>query len=353
MQVKNFPLGPLTSFGVGGPAELFVHLKSEEQVSQLLTSNLPKPWWILGSGTNCLISDRGLAGTVLRLETNQIKIAEDLIVAQGGAIWDDLVLKTIEAKLWGFELMSGIPGTVGAATWINISAYGQALSDRLVWVDFYDQQSQRLERYQYSPKDWDYKKSPFQGKKVVILRVALRGLNQPDQNLVYQTALDYGNKHKLNPNNLEQRRQIIMGVRQEAGSLLNETPSGRAKTCGSFFKNPLVSKDQAKAVAQYDETGLTTNQILATSRLHGRDSGRASAAHILLAAGFCRGQKFDRVRLHPDHVLKLENYRQASAQEIYDTARLIQAEVNKKLGIKLKAEVSILGNFNQKYGELV
>ena len=81
------------------------------------------------------------------------------------------------------------------------------------------------------------------------------------------------------------------------------------------------------------------------NRLQGGQATRVSAALVLLATGFCRGQIFGRVRLHPDHVLKLENYQQASAAEIYQVGAEIQAAVKAKLGILLEPEIAFWGDF--------
>ncbi len=109
-----------------------------------------------------------------------------------------------------------------------------------------------------------------------------------------------------------------------------------------------------KRLISYDETAFSEKDLLMMSKLQDKNNSRVSAAHVLLAAGFERGQVFGRVRLHPNHVLKIENYAQASAQEIYDVARLIQTTVKMKLDINLDFEVQLLGSFEknkQIYGD--
>ena len=81
------------------------------------------------------------------------------------------------------------------------------------------------------------------------------------------------------------------------------------------------------------------------NQIHGGLSNRISAAHVLLAAGYDRGQVFNKVRLHPHHVLKIENYKSASASDIYKVGRSIQKNVKVKLGINLEFEISLLGYF--------
>ena len=275
------------------------------------------------------------------------KKTDNLLIADSGVIWDDLVIYALKKRLWGIELMSGIPGTVGGAIAININAYGQALCDCLAWVEVYDPELAKLHKVNYRPADWNYKQSPFSNGKLSIVRAALKLSLKPTVALRYAKALQYAQAQNLNASQLAARRQIIIGARAAAGSLLDDSPQGQAKTCGSFFRNPLVAAKQIQTLLAYEEGNLKKEELLEMNRLHGGQVRRVSAAHVLLAAGFRRSQTFGRVRLHPNHVLKIENWRDAVAQEIYDVAKTIQAVVMKKLAIKLEFEVKTLGKFQK------
>ena len=91
---------------------------------------------------------------------------------------------------------------------------------------------------------------------------------------------------------------------------------------------------------------IKREDLLRQNIIHGGDKSRVSAAHVLLAAGFARGQTWGNVRLHPDHILKIENIGNASAQEIYDVVQNIISTVQQKLGITLEPEVRFLGDFS-------
>lgn len=341
-------LAPMTSFKVGGLAEAFIKIKNVQDFERQLPKIARfKPLWLLGEGSNVLISDKGLPGLTLKFEGGEITYSpeDNLLIADSGVLWDDLVVDSIQRQLWGIELMSGIPGTVGGAAAININAYGQALSDSLRWVKIYNLQKGVVEKLPFQANQWSYKRSPYADGKAVILQIALKLSDKITCPIAYPTALQYAQEINLDPSELDSRRQIIIGTRGRAGSLLNETPVGRAKTCGSFFKNPLVGQSRLSEILQFDETGFKRQHLETMNRLHGGASNRLSAAHVLLAAGFYRGQTFGSVRLHPDHVLKIENYRHASASEIYQVARSIQSTVKMKLGINLEFEVSLMGEF--------
>ena len=348
--LQNVKLSPLTNFNVGGPAQTYLKIKSSQDFKTQLKKQALKPLYCLGAGSNVLISDSGLPGLTLHFEGGKIDYepSSSLVIADAGVIWDELVLFSLKHKLWGIELMSGIPGTVGGAVAININAYGQALSDCLSWVEVYYPETNKVIKVNSEPGMWGYKQSPFSRDKAVILKAGLQLSRQKREQLAYAKALDYAQKHGLNPQTLPGRRQIILGARSEAGALLDDTPEGSAKTCGSFFRNPLIKADQVARIIAYEETNIKQAELLKMNRLHGGDAQRVSAAHVLLAAGFKRGQTFGKVRLHPRHVLKIENHLDAKAGEIYEVGRIIQTTVKIKLGIDLEFEVVALGDFENK-----
>ena len=107
----------------------------------------------------------------------------------------------------------------------------------------------------------------------------------------------------------------------------------------------MVDNNQVDAIIAHDESGISRQQLLRQNQIHGGSSVRVSAAHVLLAAGFRRGQSWGKVGLHPDHILKIANLGGASAQEIYDVIQMIIQTVQKKLGITLEPEVRFLGDF--------
>ena len=241
--------------------------------------------------------------------------------------------------------MSGIPGGVGAAVYININAYGQAVADSIDWIEVLDTSSGQVSRLTPEPDSWGYKQSYFQNKPLIILRAAFKLSAGPTTELSYQAALDEARLMGLDASQLTGRRQIILAARDRAGALISDKQAERTKTAGSFFRNPLVNRQQAEQIVQFDESDRTRTQIKAMNKLHGGSVRRVSAAHVLLAAGFKRAQRWGQVRLHPDHVLKIENIGRAQAQDIYDVARNIQQTVKQKLAIELEAEVEILGEF--------
>lgn len=338
----------MTSFGTGGSAQTLVTVEENKELHTVL-ADCTQPIWFLGSGANVLVSDHGLPGTTIHLDTHDIVVHEQTFIADAGVVWDRLVDLSIEKNLWGLERMSGIPGSVGAAVVGNIAAYGQAVADTLEWVEVIDVSKPDAEAVCFEPHHLElgYRFSKFQTedwRKYVITRGAFK-LQAKPQPLEYVSALKVADELELNPNDLLERRRIIMEARRRAGSLL-EGKNKNARTAGSFFRNPVVSAKQADLIMNHEEHSVSQDDIKKQNEVHGGNSKRVSAAHVLLAAGFSRGQSWGPVRLHPDHVLKIENTGGATSQQIYDVAQEIMTTVEEKLGVTLEPEVRFLGEFN-------
>lgn len=340
-------LAPYTSLRCGGPAAQLVECKDIDELKTVLNQERSGAVHIFGFGTNSLISDKGLDGLTIILRGGALGGEDNVLIAEAGVWWDTLINKAISLGLWGLEFTSGIPSSVGGAVLGNIAAYGQQVSDVLKWIEVYDLDTKQISKRSAHDIVFSYRKSSLQSEEnIIILRAAFKLSVIPTTELKYSSALKTAEKLGLSPDTLQNRQKIILETRKNAGSLYEPSDPNAKKTAGSFFKNPLVKPDQAVEIAKFDETGKTLERLLEQNKVHGGDRLRASAAHVLLAAGFKRGQSWGAVRLHPDHILKLENTGGASAQEIYDVAKLIKQTVKDKLSIDLEPEVKFIGLFN-------
>lgn len=338
-------LGPYTSLRVGGEAERLVITEKLKETLEVI-KNSDEPVRLLGYGCNCLISDDGLKGTTIIWRGGNIVVEGTRIVADAGVWWDKVVMAAIENGLWGLELMSEIPSSIGGAVFGNIAAYGQQISDTLEWIEIYDSETKSVKTINREDIDMSYRSSALQSMpNIYILRAAFKLSQTPTHVLRYDSAIAIGNELGLKPDNLEQVREIIIETRRRAGSIYHPDDKITERTAGSFFKNPLVTIKEAEMLAKFDETGKTVERVLSQSKIHGGSTSRASAAHVLFAAGFHRGQKWDKVQLHPSHVLKVATLPGATAQEVYDVSNEIITTVRQKLGIELEPEVKFLGKF--------
>ncbi len=344
--IPNLSLANYTSFRCGGAAETAVFFDTINSNSKTITA-LSKPLHVLGFGSNSLVSDAGLPGTTLILRTGSIERHENVLVADAGVWWDDLVTYAIDRSLWGLEFTSAIPGSVGAAVVGNIAAYGMAVSDTLAWVDVFDTTSGSTERLAADALDLEYRMSRRlqHHRELIVMRAAFALSDRPTKDLEYESAATIAREKSYDLSTLQGRRQTIIDARARAGSLWDYRDDCAARTAGSFFRNPLVDAETAERIMDFDETGKSHELLRTMNQLHGGSSRRVSAALVLLAAGFSRGQTWGDVRLHPSNLLKIENIGHASAQEIYTVAQEIILTVKKRLDIDIEPEVRFLGSF--------
>jgi UDP-N-acetylmuramate dehydrogenase len=344
---QNVPLAGFTSLRAGGQAEAVMELAPGDDLLAAVKSAAASVI-VLGYGTNVLISDKGLPGMVIINKFGSINVSGDMISADSGANWDELVQRAIANDLWGLEFTSGIPGGVGAAVAGGIAAYGHRIADRLVSAEVLDTQAGQIETWPNGRFNFGYRRSDLQlpaNAKYVVITAQFQLATQPTGDLEYQSALKAAADLGLKPDSLSNRRQIILEARRRAGSLLLDTSHG-PWTAGSFFKNPMVTVEQLDLIISYEEDpGRTKEQVLRQNKIHGQDKLRVSAALVLLAAGFKRGQTWGDVRLHPNHILKVENTGGATAQQIYDVVQEIMATAKQKLDVTLEPEVRFLGEF--------
>lgn len=340
-------LSSYTSLKCGGAAEvLYTPASRSETIDLLAAADPSENIWLLGYGSNCLISDQGLPGTTIIWRGGEIWQDDNTLYVDAGVWWDDLVRYSISKGLWGLELMSEIPSSVGGAVFGNIAAYGQQVSDTLLWVEIYDRRTGETKRVDRAAVEFAYRESSLQTQPhLIILQAAFNLSATPQHTLRYESTLAVAAEKGFATNTLEGLRNTIIETRRRAGSIYHPDDPAAEHTAGSFFKNPLVSPQQAEALARHDESGKTLERILEQNKIHGGEAQRVSAAHVLLAAGYSRGQTWNRVRLHPNHVLKIETLEGATAQEVYDVAQEIIATVRERLDITLTPEVRFLGNF--------
>lgn len=342
--LENEPLAKYTSFNVGGPAERLVILNSAKDIL-----NIKEPIdWVLGYGTNSVISDKGLPGTVVMLRNGPEPVVEgNMLIIDASTNWDTAVQYAIKKGLWGIELMSGIPGNAGAALSGNIGAYGQTIANTFAWATVFDKNTREVRKMTKNDIELSYRHSSLQEQRsLVVLEVALALSEEPVKELAYASARKVSEEMGVASDTLENRRKIILETRKRAGSIYDETDPSREKTAGSFFKASVVDEKTSRYLATFDESGKSVEELLQQNRLQGGDAFRASAALVLLAAGYSRGQAWGPVRLHQRHVLKIENTGGATAQEIYDVAQEVFRTVKEKLNIALNAEAQFIGKFD-------
>lgn len=341
---ENYPLAPLTTFGVGGNAKYFVEAETTDDIIKAFQFAGEKkiPVFVMSGGSNILVSDYGFDGLVV---VNKIKgfkstkkDVQALVSVGAGENWGEFVKLAVENNWAGVELLSGIPGSVGGAPVQNIGAYGGEASQVIKEVFVYDLKDGKVKRLAKEECEFDYRKSIFNTKhpgRYVILEVVFELHVSGEPKLVYHDLkLHFEGKPKPS---LKDVHLAVLEIRARKGMVIHPEYES-FKSAGSFFKNPIISKEmfgKLKAKVGEGESKWFWPQP------DGRT--KVSAAKLIELAGFKKGFKMGNAGISPKHTLALINLGNAKAEDIVDLAKAIQEKVRKEFSVKLEPEVQFVG----------
>lgn len=176
--LKNESMKKHTTFKTGGIADLFVKVKSIDQLKDILffCKNNDVKFYVIGNGSNLIVSDKGLRGIAIKIELKDIEIkdinGEKEIVVESGVMMGFLAQKLLKQQITGFEELSGIPGTVGGAVVMNAGAHGKEMKDIITEITAVDYNGNI---YNFSNEDalFDYRKSRFQNEDYIIVKIKM------------------------------------------------------------------------------------------------------------------------------------------------------------------------------------
>lgn len=282
------PMKHYTSFQIGGPASAVCIPKNREQLSCLLSflRKMQINHWFVGNGSNLLISDEGLKGVVILLDSDfdeEILISNTVLEAPAGKKLSSVCAAACRAELTGLEFAWGIPGSVGGAVYMNAGAYGGEMKDRLIWVEYLDLDG-NIQRVPAEKLNLSYRHSCFMEQEyqgVCIIRAAF-SLEKGEQAAI-QAEMDR-----------------IIGQRKEKQPL--DLPSA-----GSTFKRP----QGAYAAQLIDQCGL-------------------------------RGFTVGGAQVSTKHTGFVVNIGGATCQDVLELARQVKECVKEKTGFELEMEVRLL-----------
>lgn len=189
----NIPMKELTTFKIGGKADVIVNPKTPSQIQALVMyakkNNIP--YTILGNGSNILVSDNGIEGLVIRIADNygEIKVNKDTIVADSGALLSKVANAAYKNNLTGLEFASGIPGTIGGAMVMNAGAYGGEMKDVVEKVTVLDKDGAIFE-LSNADMDFSYRTSAVKKHGLVVLQVVMK-LKQGESENIKALMDDY------------------------------------------------------------------------------------------------------------------------------------------------------------------
>ncbi len=337
---EDVQLAPYTTFHIGGRAKYFAEVACDEDFISAVdfAHHHDVPVFVLGGGSNLLISDKGYDGLVVHMTGERVDISKDidsvLVVADAGTNWDSLVGMCVERGLHGFENLSGVPGSVGATPIQNIGAYGAEVGTFIEWVDVFDARTRQFKRLSKLECKLGYRSSVFKhkdGRDLAVLRVAYRLKSDGNLNINYKDLIEYKDKeHTLET--LADLRNAVLTIRGRKFPAYAGTTIG---TAGSFFKNPIVSSKQGAEFKSRFPDAPSFPQEGGNIKL----SAAWIIDHILAMKGVREGA----VGTWEAQALVIINYGGAEAHDVSRFAAHIIARAKNETGIILEPEVVYVG----------
>lgn len=284
---KKVPLAPFTSFKVGGAADYFAQVGNFSELKEafIFAREHYLQTFVLGKGTNILVSDSGFKGLVIKLskEFGKILVEDKKVIAGGAAQIAASCSLAVRNSLSGLEWASGIPGTVGGAVKMNAGAHGFSISDILSSAVIFDSSTLELKRLKKNEIEFGYRASSLKDFEIV---------------LEAEFKLMEGN-----PDEIKKRMESFFQERKK------KQPIGQ-RSAGSVFKNP---------------SGDFAGRLIEAAGLKGVQIGGARVSEV-----------------HANFIINSGN---ATAKEIYNLIRKIQQEVYNKFQVMLELEIILVGEF--------
>ncbi|SRR6266568_1381157 len=346
---ENKLLAPFTTFGIGGPARWFTAAINEQDVASAAEWAQKKdmPLFVLGGGSNILVSDAGFEGLVLQIgmrgvtETASQDSATVAYQVAAGEDWDSFVERAVNDDCAGIECLAGIPGTVGGTPVQNVGAYGQEVASVIERVRAFDLKDHAY--LEFTPDDcgFAYRRSRFNTAdkgRYIVTRVDYRLVRGGAPTLRYvdlQRAFT-----AISEPRLKDVAAVVRQIRQSKGMLLVEGDQD-CRSAGSFFKNPVVPEELVRQIAM--TTGKQPPRFPAGKGKENEGRVKVPAAWLIEQAGFARGYTLGAAGVSQRHTLALINRGGATATEILALAEQIKSAVTERFGIRLEMEPVMVG----------
>lgn len=287
----DHPLAKLTTFQIGGPADLLVEVASQRALGHLLreVDQARAPFHLLGLGSNVLVPDSGLRGVVARLggELRRARVRGELVSAGGALPLAALARRTVQRGLVGLEALAGFPSTVGGAVFMNAGCYGTEIKDLLISATVLDRDGSRR-RMTVADLAPTYRSTVLRQSGAVVTRAVLQ-LRKGDG----AAAL-----RRIDEINAQRRRSLPSSV----------------PNAGSTFRNP---------------PGDYAGRLIEACGLKGSTAGGAE--------------------ISPKHANVIVNRGGARAEDVVELMRRARAAVEERFGVVLVPELILLGDLAARF----
>jgi len=337
MQIQtNFSLKKFNTFGIEAKATQFVAVHNLEDLKSILKSHVSNKKFILGGGSNMLLT-QDIDALVIHIDLKGKKIIKEdenfvWVESQAGENWHEFVLWTIDQNFGGLENMSLIPGNVGTTPVQNIGAYGTEIKDTFVSCNAINIATQEMKTFTKDECNFGYRESVFKNEakdKYVIVSVIFKLTKR-----LHKINTSYGDitieleKQNVTIPTLKDVSNAIIAIRQS--KLPDPKELGNS---GSFFKNPIISKELFEKVQQkFPE--IKFFEVSATEV-------KVPAGWLIENAGL-KGYRTGDAGVHKNQALVLVNYGNATGKDILNLSKYVQKTVFDKYGIEIETEVNVI-----------
>lgn len=281
----NEPMAKHTSFQIGGPADVFVCPTSKEQlkIAAEIIKDAQMPCFLLGNGSNLLVSDKGYRGVILQPKLEHLEVLGNRMICGSGVLLVRAAREAAKHSLTGLVFASGIPGSIGGAVRMNAGAYGGEMSQIVTRTEYLNPDTLTFETVRGEEHEFSYRHSIFCGE---------------EGRIICETELE------LTPGN----QQEILSEMEELTKRRREKQPISLPSGGSTFKRPTGYY----AAALIDQAGL-------------------------------RGMRVGGAQVSEKHTGFIVNTGGATAQDVKTLMAQVQEEVHRQFGVMLESEICIIG----------
>lgn len=334
--LENISLKPFNTFGIEVFAKQFVNITSAEELLTVLHSKQFPNKFILGGGSNMLLT-KDVDALVLHINNKGrkvIKEEEDYVYVkiEAGENWHEFVLWCIDNNFGGIENLSLIPGNVGTAPIQNIGAYGVELKDVFYECEAVNINNQTITSFSKKDCNFGYRNSIFKQEEkgnYIITNVTFKLTKSNHMlNTSYGAILSELKNNNITNPTIKDVSNAVINIRQS--KLPDPKEIGNS---GSFFKNPVISKSHFKQL-QDNFTEIPSYKV-------SESEIKVPAGWLIEKAGF-KGKRFGDYGVHKNQALVLVNYGTAKGEDILKLSKLIQGTIKRVFNINLEAEVNII-----------
>jgi UDP-N-acetylmuramate dehydrogenase len=333
---EDVPLAPLTTLRIGPVARRLITCASTEQIVEVLRSL--DDALVLAGGSNVVLADNLTDLTVVLLANTEITVEGNIVRAEAGAVWDDVVVTSLAHGLGGLECLSGIPGSAGATPVQNVGAYGAEVADTIRRVRLLDRRTGDDRWVGPEELQFGYRTSILRhSQDVIVLEVEFaldaEGRSAPMRYGELAAALDAEPGSRTDPT---RAREAVLSLRARKGMVLDEADHD-TWSVGSFFTNPVITPAEFERLQQSVD-GPVPNYPAP-------NGVKLAAGWLVERAGFGKGYPGDGspARLSTKHALALTNRGHATTADVIALARAVRDGVETTFGMELTPEPILIG----------